>query len=549
MATDHPVLRLTSKDSANIPITHAREQITSEYQTMTLKHKTFSAVRWTTIAMLGKAVLMLLQIGLLARLLTPIDFGLMALATAVIAFAQIFSDMGISNAIIHHQNISQEALSSLYWLNVVASTLLMLLLMLLSPFIAAWYQEPRMQTVLILVSLSFLIGALGQQLRVLAEKNLRFQPLAIIELTASLLGFVVSLSIAFAGGGVFALVAGMLTGALVASLLCWLMLADGWRPLWRLRLGEIKGFLGFGAYMVGFSLTNTVNLQADILIGGRVLGTSSLGAYSLPKDLSLRLAMIINPIVTRVGMPVMAQAQGDKTLLKSIYLKTLRMTASVNFPLYLMIAIFAPEIVAIMFGAQWQASVPLLRILALWGMVRSTANPSGSLIFAMGRANLAFWWSLGLMLFLAPAYWIGSQYGIKGLALSMLISMLAIPLPQWFITIRPLCGAGFSEYFKQLAIPFVISALAAAAGFAFATLFETVLLHLSEGVMVEGFIIERFIVGGLMHAVLRLGTGLAVGGLVYLMLSRWLNRTWFAAITELLLGRVWSAKLLAKTNI
>lgn len=462
---------------------------------------------------------MLLQMAVLARLLTPSDFGLMALVAAVIAFAQIFSDMGISNAIIHHQKISQESLSSLYWVNVVASVVLMLLLMLLSPFVAAWYHEPRMQIILMWVSTSFLIAALGQQLRVMAEKNLRFQQLAIIELAASLIGFVVSVSVALSGGGVYALVAGMLTSAILATVLYWWVLAEGWRPMWRLRISEIREFMGFGAYMVGFSLTNTVNLQADVLIGGRVLGANSLGAYSLPKDLSLRLAMIINPIVTRVGLPVMAKAQGDKAQLKGIYLKTLLMTASVNFPLYLMIAVFAPEIVAIMFGAQWQDSVPLLRILAIWGLVRSTGNPAGSLVFAMGRAKLAFWWSLGLMVFLAPVYWVGAQYGIKGLALAMLISMLAIPLPQWLIVIRPLCDARFNEYFRQLAIPFGISALAAISGFAAALPFDA--------------------------SILRLAAGGLTGGATYLLLSRLLNKMWFAAIAELLLGRERSAKWIA----
>lgn len=466
--------------------------------------------------MLSKAVLMLLQMAVLARLLTPGDFGLMALVAAVIAFAQIFSDMGISNAIIHHQKISQESLSSLYWINVLASVVLMLLLILLSPFVAEWYHEPRMQPILMLVSSTFLIAALGQQLRVMAEKNLRFQQLAIIELSSSLVGFLVAVSVAFSGGGVYALVAGMLASAFVATALYWKVLAEGWRPMWRLRINEIREFLGFGAYMVGFSLTNTVNMQADVLIGGRVLGVGSLGAYSLPKDLSLRLAMIINPIVTRVGLPVMAQAQGNKALLKSVYLKTLLMTASVNFPLYFMIAIFAPEIVSVVFGSQWQESVPLLRILAFWGMVRSIGNPAGSLVFAVGRANLAFWWSLGLMCVWLPVFLIGTQYGLHGLALAVLITMIAMPIPQWFIVIRPLCDAGFIEYFKQLAIPFVISALAAFAGYAAAFPFDV--------------------------SILRLAAGGLVGGVVYLLLSRYINKTWFAAITELLLGRERSAK-------
>lgn len=486
---------------------------------MTLKQKTFSAVRWTTFSMLSKAALMLLQMAVLARLLTPSDFGLMALVAAVISFAQIFSDMGISNAIIHHQKISQEALSSLYWLNVLSSAVLMFLLMLLSPLVSDWYHEPRMQPVLVFVSASFLIAAIGQQLRVMAEKNLRFQQLAVVELAASLLGFVVSVSVAFYGGGVYALVAGMLTSGVVATVLYWRNLADGWRPMWRLRFDEIRDFLGFGAYVLGFSLTNTVNIQADILIGGRVLGTSNLGAYSLPKELSFRLALIINPIVTRVGLPVMAQAQKDKALLKSIYLKTLLMTASINFPLYLMIAVFAPEIVSVMFGNQWQESVPLLQVMALWGLVRSTGNPVGSLLLAMGRANWMFWWSFGQMLFWVPIFWLGSKFGTQGLAMTSLIAVVLSAAPMWYVLVRPSCGAGFVEYFKLFAVPLLVSVVGAAAGFLAVWAIEIILL--------------------------RLAVGLTVGGAIYLILSRWFNRTWFAAISELVLGRVRSAKLLA----
>lgn len=466
--------------------------------------------------MIGKAVLMLAQVAILARLLPPSDFGLMALVASVIAFAQIFSDVGISNAIIHHQKISKESLSSLYWLNVLASTVLMLLLMLASPLIANWYHEPRLQLLLMSMSVSFLIVALGQQLRVIAEKNLRFDKLAVVELAASSLGLLMAVVVAVMGGGVFALVAGAFASAFFSTLFLWWKLAEGWRPMWRLKLGEIKEFLSFGSYMIGFSLTNTINIQADILIGGRVLSAASLGAYSLPKGLCLRLAMIINPIVTRVGLPVMAQVQGDRDRLKSIYLKTLLMVSSVNFPLYLFTAVFAPEVVAIMLGEQWKASVPLLQIFALWGLVRSTGNPAGSLVMAMGRANLMFWWSLGLMFFWLPIFWVGSQYGAQGLAISALVAMLAMPIPQWFIVIRPLCGANFVEYFKQMFIPLWISAVVAGIGYCAAIPFEMPII--------------RIVVGGL------------VGAMVYLLMSRYFNRAWFSAMAELLLGRERSIK-------
>lgn len=485
---------------------------------MTLKIKTFSAIRWTTFAMLSKAVLVLLQMGILARILVPSDFGLMALVAAVIAFAQIFADMGISNAIIHHQKISSKELSSLFWLNVLASTVLMLLLILLSPWVAVWYHEPRIQVILIAVSATFFINALSQQLRVTAEKNLRFQQLTAIEVSAACLSFIVTVAVAIAGGGVFALVAGALTGAVVSTTLCWMILADGWRPMWRLRLNEIREFLSFGAYIMGFSLFNTVNMQSDVLMGGRVFGASSLGVYSLPKDLSLRLAMIINPIVTRVGLPVMAKAQDDRKLLKSIYLRTLRMTASINFPIYIAIVIFAPEIVIIMFGPQWQESITLLRIFALWGLFRSIGNPAGSLVFAVGKGKLMFFWSLGQMLVQVPVFWFGSLFGFEGLALSLLACAIVLPFPQWYIVINPICGARFIEYFKQLTTPLVVSTLAAIFAYIAA-------LPFSENIT-------------------RISSGFLFGGLAYLLLSRWLNNTWFFAMEELILGHARREKLL-----
>ena len=459
--------------------------------------------------MVGKAALQFLQIAILARLLAPADFGLMALVTAVIVFAQIFTDMGVSNAIIHHQQVSHEELSSLYWLNVVAGAVMVLLVMIVSSFVAGFYDTPALQPLLILISVYFLIVAMGQQLGVMAEKELRFSMLARIELVSAFAGFVVSVSWAWIDPSVTALIVGMLFSAITLTVLFWLLLANGWRPLWRLRFGEISHFLSFGGYTMANNLVNTFNLQADILIGGRFLSASSLGVYSLPRDLSLRVANVINPVVTRVGLPVMAKAQHDRTFLKSVYLKTMRMTSSVNFPVYLAIVAFAPEMVALLFGSQWNDAIPLLRILALWGLLRSTGNPVGSLVFAVGRADLQFKWNLALAFIVLPAVWVGAHYGNLGLALAMTLLSLFLVWPAWFVLVRPLCGAGFGEYSRQLIVPLGVALLSSSIAFAAAWPF--------------------------VGAFARLGMGLVVGGVVYLALSRWLNRQWFDAMHELLL--------------
>src|SRR5712692_8260151 len=145
---------------------------------MSLRKQTFSGVRWTTSSSLGRALLQVLQVAILARLLTPADFGLVAVVAALMAILQIFSDAGVSNAIIHYQAITATELSSLYWLNVGMSVLLGALLALLSPWMSLWYHAPELRSLLIMSAFTLVVDALGQQTRVVAQKTLRFASLA-----------------------------------------------------------------------------------------------------------------------------------------------------------------------------------------------------------------------------------------------------------------------------------------------------------------------------------------------------------------------------------
>lgn len=474
---------------------------------MTLRKRAFSGVRWTTFSSFGRAVLQFLQIAILARLLAPADFGLIALVVAVMAFLQIFADAGISNAIIHYQEIEQKQLSSLYWLNVGVSIILALALAASSGWVSVWYQQPELRHLLFLAAVTLVVTAIGQQLRVVSQKNLRFAVLAKLELVSALVGFFVAVALALAGTGVYALMAGTFSAAVVGCVLAWLWLSDGWRPRARLRFGEIRHFVTFGAYMIGNNLVNTFNSQVDILLGGRLLGIQVIGLYSVPKDLCLRIGGVINPIVTQVGLPVMSKAQGDECLLKRIYLQTLRMTGSVNFPIYVLLGMFAPEIVHLLLGEQWLGAIPLMQIFAVWALLRSTVNPVGSLLMARGRVDLSFKWNVAWLVVFPPAIWVGSQFGAAGMAIAMTGLGVVAYWPNWYFLVRPLCGAELREYSLQLAVPLVLSIAGGMAGH-----FSTYLLE-----------------GNL----LRLIVGVLVGGLVYLALSWRFNSVWVNAMIEL----------------
>lgn len=478
---------------------------------MDIKTKALSSARWTSFAMLSKAVIMLLQMSVMARLLSKSDFGMMAMLTSIASIAQIFADFGISNAIIHKQNIDQKTLSSLYWLNVVSGALIMVFIIILAPQIAFLYKEARLTNLLYLLSLTFFVLALSQQIKVNAEKKLLFNKIAIVEVSAASASLIASTYFAYTGWGVYALVFGLLVNSISLTILFWMLLSNGWRPLIRLKLTEVSEFLKFGIYMIGSNFVNAINTQLDIFIGGKVLGAAELGRYAVPKDLAYRIAMIINPIVTRIGLPLMATANGDKTFLKRVYLKTLLMVTSINFPIYSFLYIFSGEIITIMLGEKWLDTQDLLKIFAVWGAIRSTGNPSGSLVLSVGRADMQFWWGVGTLLVSAPIFVFGSYYGTEAMAYSLLLGMLLMPLPMWFFLIKPICHAEFKEYFFVLSKPIL------------PTVITCVLVFKVKLLIINPYL--SLLLGGLL------------GLISYTLLSRYLNSEWFKTITELFFGQ------------
>jgi O-antigen/teichoic acid export membrane protein len=275
----------------------------------------------------------------------------------------------------------------------------------------------------------------------------------------------------------------------------------------RLQWADVRSFLGFGGALVANNIVNEVNRSIDLLLGGRMLAASALGLYSLPRQVVFHIQGMVNPIITRVGFPLIAQVQADIPKVRSIYLKTLNMTAATNAPLYVGIAFFAPEVVSIMLGDKWLSVTDLLRLLAIWGFLRSTGNPVGSLLLGMGRADLALKWNLAMLCLLAPVLWIGSHYGTFGLAWSLLGFTAVTFIPGWYVLVRPICSSGLLEYSMAALRPLLIAVLAIVPAYVLTLPVTNVYLHMSVGVLISAPL--------------------------YLGLSFWLNREWLQAVGQL----------------
>jgi len=452
---------------------------------ITLKQRAFSAVRWTASAAAVRALVQLAQVAVLARLLSPEDYGLMAMVAVVVGFATVFADMGVNSAYVQRQNVTPEQRSSLFWLNVAISAGMTLIVLLCSPLMAGFFGDERLTPLLMLASSISVIGGLGQQVKMTAEKALNFRTVALTEITAAIAGFAVAVFAAYAGWGVYALILGALVNATGVTALAWLFLARGWRPMWRFRWADVRPFLGFGGALVANNIINEFSRSMDLLMGGRMLAASALGLYSLPRQIVFQIQGLVNPIITRVGFPLIAQVQTDIPKVRVIYLKTLNMTAATNAPLYVGVAFFAPEVVSIMLGEGWLAATDLLRLLAIWGFMRATGNPVGSLLLGMGRADLSLKWNLAMLCVVPPVLWTGSHYGTHGLAWSLLGLSIVTFIPGWFVLVRPLCKAGLMEYSIVALRPLLIAVMAIAPAYFLVRPITNVYLHVILAILIS----------------------------------------------------------------
>lgn len=453
---------------------------------MNLKVRAVSGIKWTTFSSVTGAILQVIQLIILARLLDPTAFGLMAITAVVIGFAQAFLDMGISNAIIHQQEVSHIQLSTLYWINVLTGVMLFIIVSLCAPLIAAFYQEVALTKIIILVAVTFLIQPFGQQFVVLWQKELRFNDIAKIDIISKLLSLATAVTFAYYGYGVYALVYGALAGTVSQTIQLVYKGLKEHRIALVFQLSEVTEFLNFGMYQMAEKTLNYFNSQIDTLLIGKLLGVEALGIYSVAKQIIMKPIQVINPIVSKVTFPIMAKIQHDTERLKDIYLKTINLLSSINFPIYLFIAITAPQLVVLMFGQQWMEAVLIVQVLSIYGALRSTGNPIGALLLAKGKANWGFYWNLGLFFYVPMMVYIASHWGIIGLSWGLVAIMLSLVAPTWYFLVRPLVQAKFWEFHQQILIPAVIAIITG------------VVVHLTLKIMTElSMIMSLIVMGGI----------------------------------------------------
>ena len=401
---------------------------------MSLKKAALSGVKWSSLLQVGRQIIQFVTTAILARLLSPTDFGLVGMATIVIGFVNLFKDLGTSSAIIQRKNVSKELIYSLFWINVAFGSLGTIVLFTSAPMIAKFYQEPRLTSILQILSLSFFISGLSILQKALLERNLKFKTLAKIDIVALFFSSLVGIILALNGYGVWSLVSQTLIVVTITSILLWI--ANKWQPKIIFRWQEIKEISNYSLNLTGYNIFNYFVRNADYFLIGKFLGSQSLGYYTLAYRLMLYPLKNISNVIGRVMFPVFTKIQDDEAKLKAAYLKVVGYIAIVTFPLMVGLWVSAEPFILTVFGRQWQPVILLLMILSPVGMTQSIETTLGQIYQIKERTDLMFRWSICEGTLLVIAWAIGLQWGIIGVAISYCLMNFALIYPSFVIPLN-----------------------------------------------------------------------------------------------------------------
>lgn len=420
---------------------------------MSIQKQAISSGKWVTFSTGFQTVIQFTQIAILARLLDSSAFGVVSMSAIFVTFCSIFGDLGFSNSIIHKQETDRKILSTIYSVNILLGIVMFAFIHLISPFIVAFYSEPRLEKVLTTTSIMFLFMYFGSVQSILLRKELRFKSIAIIDICGYGIGFPVTIFLAFNGYAELSLVYGGLTTHLVRTAMEIYLGREFFTPSFSFRIKEIKEHLKFGVFNLGESLVNLVQNNWDNIIIGKILGAKYLGIYTLALQLGYYPVSKLNPLILQVAYPMIAKLKHDAIAFKNSYIKILDILSFLNYPLLAGLYVTVESLVPLVYGPGWEETYPLIKIFVFVSAVSCIAHPLFTIAYAKGKPKYLFYLSLVTLALKIPLVYLLSKYWhVTGVAMAILITTL-INLIINLIMVQSLIGNFLKEFLNNLFKP------------------------------------------------------------------------------------------------
>lgn len=417
-----------------------------------------NAVKWTTANTIVTTLSKLGQIAVLTRFLQKSDFGVVSIALLFISFTEIFVDMGFSAAVLHKQNITKNEYCSLYWFNIISGVLMYIILILITPFVAGYYKEPILESILPILSLNIIFSSVSRLQKTIQQKQLKFHIIAKISISASIVMLITSISLAINGAGIYSLVISTVVNYAIIAIvyLVYALFVEKNISL-HFRLEEIVVFLKIGIYQVGSSLLNFFSSELDTIIISATFSMEILGVYTVCKQLAARVCLVINPIITNVLTPSLSIIQDNIDTVKQKFLKTLGVISFVNSPIYCLMILLAPFILKIIYGESYEENWIIFSLFCINYIISSIGNPQGALLVALGKTNYGFYWTIFRIIVTSLGLYVGSKFDINTLIITIIVVNCLSVIPEVKYIYKRLINTSFKEYIISFSSPVFFS--------------------------------------------------------------------------------------------
>ena len=423
--------------------------VSSENLTRDLGRRTASG---GIIALAAQALSLLAQLiylALMARLLQPNDFGLVAMAASVTAFVGVFADLGLSMATIQRKEVDHDTISALFFVNLGVGLALMPLAWLAAPVATWFFDDPRVFHLVLVLAIAIPITAAGAQHKALLIRNMRWISLHGVNLGSLLCGFAVGVASAWAGDFEYwSLAAGTLTTALVGTLGLWML--SPWRPTKVANWKNARSAVRFGIHYSGSQFANYINRQFDNVLVGWKSGPLELGFYTRAYSLFMLPVTLVNGPIGSVVIPMLSRLQTQPEEWARAYFSAMRLTLMTTTILCILVTINSSSIIQLVYGAQWLQSSPILAILSLSLITSTSGHFAGWMLVSRGLTRDLFVFSLFSSSIRLASFLIAIQWGATGVAVAWSVTSWIFAPMLWFYATRR-TGLSFQEHLTSAA--------------------------------------------------------------------------------------------------
>ena len=423
---------------------------------MDLKVRAVKSVSWFVATRFATQMLSWMVTIVMARLLTPGDYGVFAMALSVLTLLELFQELGLGTAIVQRQDLKPQQLTAVFWIVSTASVLLASLAWVGAGAAATFYSEPRLVGIIRLLSVAFVLNSLGIVPYNLLTRDIDFRSRSLAETAGVVTSAVVSVALAYLDYGVWALTYGYLVRAAVRN--ATMATFCGWIPGWRVSFHGMRRILSFGLGVAGSSIMTSLSPMLNSTVIGRLMSGESLGLYSMADALATGPHRIFVAILNQVSFPVFASLQTDTEELTRYFLKITKYTAMVSLPIQVGMTLLADDLVVAVLQEQWRPLTELFRLFCVGSVAFLLSLTAASLLLARGRAGALLKVTSLSTIGLAVALAAGASFGLVGLGVAWLV--VFVPLRAYLLSLGLAeLRLSVSRYIANVAPPLMATAV------------------------------------------------------------------------------------------